>query len=301
MDVWVLQGGGAKAARQAGFLYALHEAGLACGHVAGVSAGALNAVLVAMGTWSMMDSVWHTVRQEDIYHRYGALRVGLRLATGATGAYDNTPLRALLSRLVKAEAFQIPATVGYVDLRTGAYREATFGPDSPAADLADFLDKVHASATMPLVWEYLVAGKGDAEEWRVDGGLRNMTPAGDAIKLGADRVIGVLCSPLDVAALPKKPANALETALRVLDIIMNEIARTDFATAEDWNRAIRQVGPGVLLRRDGTPKRVVPTYLFPPVQDQGDTLDFSAATLKQRWDSGLADGSAAAGLLTTAA
>ena len=63
----VLSGGGVKGAWEAGVAATLVRRGLAPRLVAGSSAGALNAVLLADGRVDRLDALWRTLRREQVY------------------------------------------------------------------------------------------------------------------------------------------------------------------------------------------------------------------------------------------
>src|SRR5437667_149801 len=77
----ILSGGGAKGAWEAGVAAALVERGLPVRLVAGPSAGALNAAMVADGRLDRLQDLWRTVTREQVY----TLRPSVVLAGMHTG------------------------------------------------------------------------------------------------------------------------------------------------------------------------------------------------------------------------
>jgi NTE family protein len=69
----------------------------------------------------------------------------------------------------------------------------------------------------------------------IDGGVRELLPARAAVDLGCERVIGVLASPLQMAAdeYPASPPPFFPTALRAMETMLNEVARTDTEHVKD--------------------------------------------------------------------
>src|SRR5262249_62264165 len=63
----ILSGGGAKGAWEAGVAAALIERGLPVRLVAGSSAGALNAAMVADGRLDRLQALWRSVTREQVY------------------------------------------------------------------------------------------------------------------------------------------------------------------------------------------------------------------------------------------
>ena len=107
----VFAGGGAKAAYEAGLGLVLHERGVVPVAIAGTSAGAINATLLAAGEAERLAELWRTIRREDVFaYRAPAVLggllpgwLGLRLLARARGLLDPAPLRATLARHVDLE------------------------------------------------------------------------------------------------------------------------------------------------------------------------------------------------------
>ena len=107
----VLSGGGAKGAWEAGAAVALIEGGLPVRVVAGSSAGALNAAMLADGRLDRLQVHWRTVTREQVYTlRPGVFFAGLLpgwltlLALDSAGSlFDPAPLRALIAGAVDVE------------------------------------------------------------------------------------------------------------------------------------------------------------------------------------------------------
>jgi NTE family protein len=217
----VLSGGGAKGAFQVGAERVLREErGYRWDRIFGVSVGALNAALLAQEEYDRLRDAWLQLREEDVHQRYGWPLAVFRLAIlKRLGAYDNTPLRRTIERHAAGRPFRIPAHAGRVSLRTGAY-------ELVSSDAPDFLDAVWQSATIPVVWEPV----GEAA-W-VDGGLRNVTPLGDALDYSPSEVVVIVTGRPD---LPEAgyPRHIVDVAKRSLvDITLNEIMlRTPQAAA----------------------------------------------------------------------
>src|SRR5207249_1416625 len=100
----VLSGGGVKGAWEAGVAATLVRRGLAPRLVAGSSAGALNAVLLAEGRVDRLDALWRTLRREQVYTLrpsvfFAGLLPGwltLPALDAAGSVFDPRPLRALV-------------------------------------------------------------------------------------------------------------------------------------------------------------------------------------------------------------
>ena len=101
----ILSGGGAKGAWEAGAAAALVERGVPVRLVAGSSAGALNAAMLADGRLDRLQALWRSVSREQVYGlRPGVFFAGLLpgwvtlLALDTAGSlFDPAPLRELIA------------------------------------------------------------------------------------------------------------------------------------------------------------------------------------------------------------
>jgi NTE family protein len=275
----VLSGGGAKGAFQVGAERVLREeGGFRWERVLGVSVGALNGAMLGQGRPEDLAEVWRTIREGDVQRRYLWLVVAFRVAIlGRRGLYDDRPLRATIQRLLAGRRFQVPVHVGRVSLASGRYE--LVGSERPEPE---FLDAVWQSATMPVVWEPV------GPEALVDGGLRNVTPLGDALGFDPTEIVVILASPREIQAVPA-PRDLLQVALRSLaDVAVNEILVNDLREFLRVNRLVRQAEEqGATLRDEsGRPYRHVPITVVEPDGPTGGTLDFSPEVILQRMAAG---------------
>jgi NTE family protein len=275
----VLSGGGAKGAFQVGAERVLREeGGFRWERVLGVSVGALNGAMLGQGRPEDLAEVWRTIREGDVQRRYLWLVVAFRVAIlGRRGLYDDRPLRATIQRHLAGRRFQVPVHVGRVSLASGRYE--LVGSERPEPE---FLDAVWQSATMPVVWEPV------GPEALVDGGLRNVTPLGDALGFDPTEIVVILASPREIQAVPA-PRDLLQVALRSLaDVAVNEILVNDLREFLRVNRLVRQAEEqGATLRDEsGRPYRHVPITVVEPDGPTGGTLDFSPEVILQRMAAG---------------
>jgi NTE family protein len=269
----VLSGGGAKGAFQIGAERVLREEfGYRWDRIFGVSVGALNATLLAQGEYKRLMDLWMNIREEDIYRKFSWPVVAFRLAVQhKLGFYDDSPLRALIQKHASGRPFQIPAHVGRVSLVSGDYE--LISNEAP-----DFLDAVWHSATMPVIWEAI------GEQAFVDGGLRNVTPLGDALSFDAKEIVVIPCSSGESEPVAR-PASIIDVAKRSLtDITINEIMRNDVDEFIRINDLVRQAHEaGVELRKlEGGTYRYCPITVIEPAKSLGDTLDFSQESIRMR-------------------
>ena len=275
----VLGGGGTKGAFQAGAEQVLREeGGFEWERIFGVSVGALNGMLLAQGEYRRLLEIWRTIRQGDVYRKVWWPVIAWRLAVSRkAGIYDARALRKTIDKHAAGRPFRIPLYVGRVSLTSGAYE--VVNSESP-----DILDAVWHSATMPVIWEPV--GKG---AW-VDGGLRNVTPLGDAIDLGPTALVVINCSP-DQPEPAEPPKDIIAAAKRALnDIAINEIMVNDVREFVRINDLVRQAKrKGVTLESpSGKPYGDYDIGVIRPRQPLGDTLDFSRDVIEQLLEAGRA-------------
>jgi NTE family protein len=273
----VLSGGGARGAFQVGAERVLRdELGFRWRHVFGVSVGALNATLIAQEEYDRLYGLWKAVREEDIYRKFWWLRVLWRVGVRKKlGFYDNRPLRETIEKNAAGRPFRIPVHVGRVSLVSGAYE--LVGNDEPG-----FLDAVWESTTMPIVWEPIGAAA------NVDGGLRNVTPLGDALGFGPPEIVVVLNGPKALEAAPP-PRTVIDVAKRSLvDITINEILVNDVRKFIRINDLVKQAEKhGVdLTDSEGRAYRFCPITVIAPEEPLGDVLDFSPDKIEERLTAG---------------
>src|SRR5205085_12445745 len=148
----------------------------------------------------------------------------------------------------------------------------TFVTNEHTADLAEW---VIASSAFPVMLTPAAIG-GDL--W-TDGGLRTVTPLGEAIRAGADDIDVVLSSdPFAKSPFEVKDAHAIpQLLLRSIDIMNGEVSRADLRIAGLKNDLSE-------LRRE---YRKVRIRLFQPREPLPfDSLDFDPGNLRKMIDAG---------------
>jgi NTE family protein len=179
---FVLAGGAALGAMQAGMVHALHERGIAPDLLIGTSAGALNAAFLASrpataATAEELAAVWRGLGRSDIL----PLRPATLIA-GLAGRRDHLipdrALRRLAARHLQFERLEqaaIPLHLVAFDLLAGTEVRLSDGP---------LADAVLGAAAIPGVLPPV--------RWRgrllADGGIADNTPVSHAVALGAQRI-----------------------------------------------------------------------------------------------------------------
>ncbi|MCL4183334.1 MAG: patatin-like phospholipase family protein [Burkholderiaceae bacterium] len=244
----VLMGGGARAAYQVGVLDALREILEQAGWpahrnpypiICGTSAGAINAAVFAAGcadhaaTVRAMVRTWSTLHAGDVYrtdvggalgnaaHWLGALTMGWIVRTRPRSLFDNSPLVALLGRLVDPQ--RIAARLQRADLlalavTTSSYTSGQhvtyYQADPPVAPWSRMqrvacaapisIEHLLASSAIPFVFPAVPLALDGRCEFFGDGSMRQLAPISPAIRLGADRVLVIGAGQLEPGT-PRSP------------------------------------------------------------------------------------------------
>ena len=215
----ILSGGGAKGAWEAGVAAALLERGVPVRLVAGSSAGALNAVMVADGRIERLEQMWRTVTREQVYAlRPSILLSGLLpgvltlLALDRAGSLlDPAPLRALLTSAIDFERIRAsPTELLVVATDLAHYDKRVFNNQTVTVDVL-----MAASAVPGAFPPVRVDGVP-----LVDGGLTGRAPVLEALALGRpiNRAIVVMSYARDEHA--KAPTTLRRTLEESLELVM---------------------------------------------------------------------------------
>ncbi|MFZ2987478.1 patatin-like phospholipase family protein [Ideonella sp.] len=232
----ILTGGGARAAYQVGVLRAIsrirRQAGLPSDNpfpvIAGTSAGALNAAVLASGAddfdkaVSQLVNVWFNSRVEQVYRTdsLGVIRSGARWLTMLSVGWliarwrrekprsllDNSPLAEFIQQWVDfsrlpglIEAGHLHAlAVSTSSYSTGLHvtfyqsaQEAAPWERSQRHAVRCNLTLAHlmASSAIPFVFPAQVIATPHGPQWFGDGSMRQTAPISPAVHLGADRIL----------------------------------------------------------------------------------------------------------------
>jgi NTE family protein len=264
----VFAGGGAKAAYEAGLGLALHELGIAPTAIAGTSAGAINAALLAAGEAERLAELWRTIRREDVFaYRAPVVLGGLlpgwiwfRLLGRSPGLLDPAPLRVTLERRVDLERVRVsPVAVLVVatDLVTGVPRHF----DNSTLTL----DALVASATVPGLFPPVAADN----RLLVDGGVIQRAPVLELLAAHPlDRVIVVAA----YAGEPPRDGTLQPVIERAVELALSREIERDVELARR-----RHPGVDVQVLTPSRPLRVRP-------------FDFDGARLAPLIELGRTDG-----------
>jgi NTE family protein len=301
----VLPGGGARAAYQVGVLKGLAEmlpqdAPLPFPVIAGTSAGAINAALIACHAQDFrhgvayLDHVWREINSEKVFKigAWNALKTSGRwLSTLVSGGMDrhnplslldNAPLRELLkehidfTRLEEGidagalDALAITAS-GYTSARSITFYQGKKGlqPWHRTRRLGQpvelTLDHVMASVALPVIFPATRIGR----EYFGDGSMRQSAPLSPVVHLGADRVLVIALRneqpnrlPLEEEAVPYPSLG--QVAGYLLDTLFMDSIYGDLERLQRINSTVSRIQEG------GQPLKVIDTLVITPSEDIRD-------------------------------
>ena len=281
----VLSGGGSKGAFEVGVLQRLMgEQQLDYDLLCGTSVGAINASHLAQTpigqpreAAARLRALWDTVTTDKV--RRSWFPFGRVSAFFKTSVYDSSPLHAWIRSGLDAAAVRSSGRrLRIVSVAFGSGE--SFIADEQTPDLAEW---VIASSAFPVM---LTPASIKGDLW-TDGGLRTVTPLGEAIRAGADEIDVVLCSdPFANSPIDVRDAHAIpQLLLRSIDILNGEVSRADLRIAGLKND-LAELRPEY---------RKVKIRLFQPSAPLlFDSLDFDPASLRKMIDAGYAQSAVSA-------
>lgn len=244
---FVLLGGGARGAAQAGALSVLLEHGIAPNYIVGISAGSWNGAFLAQDPTSEraheLEELWLQTSTLDIVgpRRW---RAAFNALAQRSSLYGNAGVQRVAGRYLGELTFEelrVPLRILATDLRTGQGHFFSEGAVLPA---------VLASSAMPGVFPPVVT----AEDVLIDGGIADWSACLDALNWGATRICFLACG-----AITGQQSRA-RTVRRVLERSLEISLRNNF---EAMTFALRASGVDVLA-------------VFPELP-RGTMLDFDLA------------------------
>jgi len=277
----VLSGGGAKGAFQCGAeKYAREVKGYHWDIIAGVSVGALNGSMLAMEKYQRLFEIWNTISDDKVYTGGFNVWSTIKLLFGAKSFYGNKPLQRMIAQEISAP-IKADLRIGAVSLITGEYIEF-MGNDPHLAEA------VLASTVMPVIWTPVDIS--DSYRSMVDGGVRNISPIGDVLGAEPDEIVIINCSPEGFDVLPAPPGDIVKIGLRTLDILINELFRSDMREFLHINALVKEAEAlgHVLHHPDtGRPLKYYDYKIIEPLEPLGDTLDFSQGPVQKSLQAGV--------------
>lgn len=300
----VVSGGGSKGSFAVGVIEVLLERGIAFDLVTGTSTGALIAPLVATGEVPLLRQLYTTVRTEDIL----VLRRGLDILTG-DAIHDTTPLWRLInahmtqSRYDRVLRSPVDIFVCATNLQTGraTYFNPKCGRDGQPLSKDTFNRAIYASASQPVLMPAVRVPYRVGDQF-VDGGVREVAPIRKAIDEGATDVYAIVLSPQTREPTQESYVFVVDTLIRALDVLLEEVALGDVKEAQSVNhvlqylalvkrRAAELLGDPAQVEALFAPtagvekllqKRVLDLHVIRPLEELPSAgLDFSPAVMSQ--------------------
>jgi len=279
MRALVLSGGGAKGAYQVGVLSKwMMEDGRDYDLICGVSVGALNGAVLASAragdpkaAWLKLDAFWRNITTAKVRKPWPVF--GAAAAMWKPSVYDSSPLAAwaykeLSAKTIRASGRQL--VVGAVCWETGEYRVADQTSD-------DIVSWVLASSAYPVFMSPVKIG----DRLWTDGGVREVTPLGAAIKRGATEIDVILCDPPKPTPWsPRNQAAVPGFALRPIELLLAEIVENDLTVCGLKNE---------LAELSGKYKKLTVRVVRPSFDLEVDSLSFTSDTTARLVDLGYAD------------
>jgi predicted acylesterase/phospholipase RssA len=246
--------------------------------------GAINAAHLAQtplgqprAAAAKLRALWDTVSTEKVHKRW--FPFGKVAAFWKPSVYDSEPLHKWIRSGLDAVAVRASGRrlrIVSTSLGTGE----SFVANEQTSGLAEW---VIASSAFPVM---LTPASIEGDLW-TDGGLRTVTPLGEAIRAGADDIDVILCSdPFAKSPFNVRDAHAIpQLLLRSIDIMNGEVSRADLRIAGLKND-LSQLRPEY---------RKVKIRLFQPTEPLPfDSLDFDPGNLRNMIDAGYAQSAIAA-------
>lgn len=274
----VLSGGGAKGAYQVGALKKwLLEDGIEYDAFCGISVGSLNSAFLSQfgpGTqaeaWLSLKDVWDRVGPSNVKKSWRFF--GVLASLWKPSVYDSSPLQAWVTSELDAKKVSSSTKL----LRVVAVSWNTAKPHVATERDANIAQWVIASSSYPVMFKHADI---DGEQW-TDGGLRSVTPLGEAIRLGADEIDVIMCSNPEYYDAFKPDMHAIPGRLMAaLDVFVSQIEIADLKIC-GYKNDLAELRPEY---------RKVKIRVLRPEVSIGSSLDFSQASVQRMLQKGYED------------
>jgi NTE family protein len=279
MKALVLSGGGSHGAYQVGVLKALVRANMRTDYdiITGVSVGALNGAFLAqypagkfIQATEDLEYLWRGLNTKKIYKQWCPPYIS---ALWKTSVFDSSPLQDIVRKGLNAARVRASGKqlrIGAVGLSSGHY--TVFDQN-----YIDLPGAVIASSAFPA---FLVPPSLEGQLW-TDGGVKNITPLGEAIAAGATQIDIIQASPiLDIGTNFK--GKTFDLAFRAISLMCDQITESDLKLCDAYNKLVASGA--------ATDKKSVQYRLFRPEPGLApDSLDFSPTSIFDMMQRGFMD------------
>lgn len=260
-------GGGFTGAYQAGAIKRLHETGVRPSYGYGISVGALNAAKWMMGDVDELVDLWQNIEFDDVFR-------GPRWWHAITndGLYSNAPLWKLLQREIHPSSIVGEFFCGAVNISRRRYEVF-----SNRTHVGNELRRGILASTAQPVYHTSVSIGG---EKYVDGGVWNITPIGDFLRLAGreiDHIYVVNCQMSEISERePEGVRGILGVAQESIGMLMDRNIQADVSFFRTINKIVEASG------RDAIGKyRRIPYTLIQPSQHLGSGMDADRTRLQE--------------------
>lgn len=221
-----LSGGGAHGAFEIGVLDVLmREERRTYDALAGVSVGALNASFLAQFKSDQsvegieaLKKLWFGLRTKDVLKDWSG--VGKLAALWKPSVFDSSPLRQLVQAKLEPKLVQTSGK----KLRIVAVCWETREVFAASENEPNLRDWVLASSSFPCMMSPITIG---GKLWS-DGGLRDVTPVAELIRMGCTEIDVVVTSPTDIRDQWSAKARSVPAfMMRAIEIMFGEIVLND--------------------------------------------------------------------------
>lgn len=276
MIAYVLSGGGANGAFEAGVLGQLEEKGIRPDIVLGTSTGAQNALGYGFRGIKYLTDQWLSLDGiKDVFTNRGLLTPFYLFLGNGKGLYGSKPLKNLIDKAAIGTPRVSKVGACYVDLKTTAAKYVYSTPENPNIDA--IREAVLASASIPVMNDAVNGSQ-------YDGGVRHIAPLGEAIDQGADEIYVILC---EIAQenqgdnFTDKIGNVINVANYTINTFVQGILWNDIKMAfkiNGWIKDSNNTLSGV---------KHIKMHVYAPPSGLGDPQDFSKSHISAIWKQGL--------------
>lgn len=184
----ILSGGGSKGSFEVGVVQQLEEIGVTFDHIAGVSVGALNGLLIAQGKTDELAKEWNGIKgPSDVFDNSFLALIGHWMNFSPSSILKPGKLLRKMKSYADLHRCKSELRVGVTDLNTHEFVVV----DQNNSHLGDY---VIASLSLPNLLPPVKIGN----KAYMDGGVINDYPIKEAIKFGSDVIHLVLTKPMSL-------------------------------------------------------------------------------------------------------
>lgn len=272
-------GGGFTGAYQAGAIQRLSEAGVQPNYGYGISVGSLNLAKWMQGEVAEMVALWKRITFGDVFRG----PVWWNLAR-SDGMYSNAPLRDLIRREINPGRIEGEYFCGAINLSRRRYE--VFSNRTHSHE--ELRRGILASTAMPV---YHTSVSIEGEKY-VDGGVWNVTPIGDFLRLAGrqmDHVYVINCQMHDEPE--REPAGvrgAIAVGRESISMMMERNVQADVNFFRTVNFILERAG----LDQVGK-YRLIPYTLIQPKRPLGSAMNADRRVLDEHFQMGWNDADAA--------